>query len=155
MFRHQLFKIVLSYPCLDFLTTSFLYLVVTLALKQNTRSNIGLQIRPLGAFTAFRTLLPSADCSAELSDQAADSNGRSANFFKLLKQANSYDCQQPAVSPGLGSSNLKKMRQTAITNCKRAVTPNWVGSIAPENISQCFFQRQRNPMRIEKSCRKA
>ncbi len=50
---------------MDFLTTSFLYLVVALFQQKNARSSTGLEIRPLGAFTAFRTLLPSADCSAE------------------------------------------------------------------------------------------
>ncbi len=49
---------------LDFLTLVFLYLVVTLALK-NPRSSIGLEIRPQSAFTSFRALLPSAKNSAE------------------------------------------------------------------------------------------
>jgi hypothetical protein len=44
----------LSYIYLDFLTTSFLFLVVTLALKQNPRPH-----------SAFRALLPSANYSAE------------------------------------------------------------------------------------------
>ncbi len=44
----------LSLLYLDFLTTSFLYLVVTLA----PRPSIGLEIRPQNDFTAFRALLP-------------------------------------------------------------------------------------------------
>jgi hypothetical protein len=34
-------------------------------LKKNSKSSIGLKIRPQGAFTAFRALLPSANYSAE------------------------------------------------------------------------------------------
>jgi hypothetical protein len=51
---------------LDFLTTVFLYLVVTLAFyKKNPRFSIGLEIRPQSSFAAFRVLLPSANYSAE------------------------------------------------------------------------------------------
>ncbi len=49
---------------LDFLTPVFLYLVVTLGLK-NPRSRIGLEIRTQSDFTAFRALLTSAKNSAE------------------------------------------------------------------------------------------
>jgi hypothetical protein len=38
----------------DFLTTSFLYLVVTLDFLQNPSSSIGLEIRPKSTFTAFK-----------------------------------------------------------------------------------------------------
>jgi hypothetical protein len=44
---------------LDFLTTSFVNLVVTLALLKNPRSRIGLEIRPQSACTALMALLPS------------------------------------------------------------------------------------------------
>jgi hypothetical protein len=50
---------------MDFLTTSFLYLVVTLAFKKKPRSSIGLEIKLQSVFTAFRALLPSANYSAE------------------------------------------------------------------------------------------
>ncbi len=50
---------------LDFLTTSFMFLVVTLTFKKMHRSSIGLEIRPQSAFTAFETLLLSANSSAE------------------------------------------------------------------------------------------
>jgi hypothetical protein len=43
---------------LHFLTTSFLYLVVTLDLKQSPRSGNDLEIWPQSAFTAFRALCP-------------------------------------------------------------------------------------------------
>jgi hypothetical protein len=44
---------------MDFLTTSFLFLVVTLAFKKNNRSSIGLEIRPQkSAFIAFSSPLP-------------------------------------------------------------------------------------------------
>jgi hypothetical protein len=57
VFRHHELKTVLSYIYLDFFTTSFLFLVVTLALKQNPW--------PHSAFTDLRALLPSANYSAE------------------------------------------------------------------------------------------
>jgi hypothetical protein len=44
-----------------YLTTSFLYLVVTLALKKKLRSNIRLEIRPQSAFTA--SFCPPVRCS--------------------------------------------------------------------------------------------
>jgi hypothetical protein len=42
----------------DFLTTVFMCLVVTLPLKKNPRSSIGLEIRPQSAFSAYRGPLP-------------------------------------------------------------------------------------------------
>jgi hypothetical protein len=62
--RKILLKMALDTVYLDFLTNVFLYLEVTLALK-NPRSCIGLEIRPQSAFTNFRALLPSANNSAE------------------------------------------------------------------------------------------
>jgi hypothetical protein len=50
---------------LDFLITSLVFLVVTLALNKKHRSSIGLEIKTQDAFTAFRALLPSANYSAE------------------------------------------------------------------------------------------
>ncbi len=44
--------------CLDCLATSFLFLVVTLALQQNPRSSIGLEIRPKNALTAIGPSCP-------------------------------------------------------------------------------------------------
>jgi hypothetical protein len=49
---------------INFLTTVFLYLVVTLAFKKNPRPSIGLDIRPQSAFTDYRALLPSENYSA-------------------------------------------------------------------------------------------
>jgi hypothetical protein len=85
----------------DFLTTVFLYLVVTLALKKNPSYSIGLEIRPQSAFTAFRVLLPSANYGAEWSvgvwQPSADSNGHLAH----------YHCRSRAATPGPESSNKK------------------------------------------------
>jgi hypothetical protein len=50
---------------MDFLTTVFLYLVVTLAFKKNPRSSFGLEIRPQITFTPFRALVLSANYTAE------------------------------------------------------------------------------------------
>ncbi len=101
VFRHHELKTVISYIYLDFLTTSFLFLVVTLALKQNPR--------PHSAFTDFRALLPSANYSAEwfgwVWQPAADSNGRLANFFKICSMPNShYFHHQRAATPDSASS---------------------------------------------------
>ncbi len=60
---------------------------------KNPRSSLGLEIRPLSAFSAFRALLPSANYSAEWSGRvwqpSADSNGLFAHHY----------CQQRAVTP--------------------------------------------------------
>ncbi len=91
-----------NYVYLDFLTTVFLYLELTLAFKKNHRSSIGLEIRPQSAFSTFRALLPSAIYSAELSGQvwqpSADSNGLLAHHY----------CQQRAVTPNPESLNSNK-----------------------------------------------
>jgi hypothetical protein len=91
---------------LDFLTISFLFLVVTFAFLKKTVSNFSLEIRPQSD-TAFRALLPSAKYPAEWSggvwQPAADSNGRLARFLKNL--ARSHYCQEQAATSQPASSN--------------------------------------------------
>ncbi len=98
VFRPHYLQIVFSWLHLDFLTTVFLYLVVTLAFKKNPMSSIGLEIRPQRAFSSFRVLLPSANYSAQWSGRvwqpSADSNDLLAHHY----------CQQRAVTPSLNSN---------------------------------------------------
>jgi hypothetical protein len=66
VFRHHELKTVLSYIYLDFLTTSFLFLVVTLALKQNPRPHM--PFLTLGLSCPLQTILLSdlVECDSPL-----------------------------------------------------------------------------------------
>jgi hypothetical protein len=50
---------------MNFFTTIFLHLVVTLAFKKNPRPSIGLEIMAQSAFSAFKALLHFVNHSAE------------------------------------------------------------------------------------------
>jgi hypothetical protein len=71
-----------------------LYLVVTLALKKNSKSCIGLKVKLQSAFNALRDLLPSANNSAEWSGRVwqppADTNGCLTHFFWSAPKGHYY-----------------------------------------------------------------
>ncbi len=103
VFRHHELKIVWSYIYLDFLTTVFLYLVVTLAIKK---------ILGLVLVWKSRALLPTANNTAECSggvwQPSSDSNGRLAPFFQIWSVPNGRYFLQRAVTPNPASSNFLK-----------------------------------------------
>ncbi len=123
-----------------FLTTSFLYLVV---------SSIGLEIRPQSAFTAFWALLPSANYanySAEWSGRvwqpAAYSNGHLAHIFFNLKRA-----KQPLLSAAgchTQPSQFKFLKKCdklpSITSFSKLSHQTGGAALPSENISWCFSQ---------------
>ncbi len=116
--------------------------------KTNFRSSFGLEIRLRSAFTAFRALLPSANYSAEWSGRVwqpfAYSIGSFGPLFFYLKGAKPI-----IVSSGLSHPtqelNLKKVRQTAITICRRLshLTEFWMGSIAFWEHITAFFKDRK------------
>ncbi len=93
--------------------------------KKNPRSSIGLEIRPQSAFSAFRVLLPSANYSAEWPGRVWQP---SADIVITIWPT-------IIVSRGLSHLTQKVWIQTKrVPNChyylQRAVTPDWMGSIA-------------------------
>ncbi len=127
---------------LDFFTTFFWFLVVTLAFKKIHISSIGLEIGPQ---SAFRTLLPYANYSAgwpgQVWQSAAASNGRLVHFFKIWSAPNSHYSLQRVPKPNPVRSNLKKVRQMA------GCYPDWRGCTlhSPLKISHRFFSRANKP----------
>ncbi len=105
---------------LDFLTTVFLDLVVTLALKKNPRSSIGLEIRPQSVFSDFRALLPSANYCILPSDLVGCDSPLQIvmAFWSTI-----------IFSRGLSHLTQKVWIQTKRAP-DRAVTPDRMGSIA-------------------------
>jgi len=141
---------------LHFLTTSFLYLVVTLDFKKVLglvlAGKSGLKARPQSAFTAFRALLPSASYSAEWSggvcQPVADKNDHLAHFLKIETRKTAI-----IVSSGLSHPAQEVQIQKSSPNChyylQRAVT-RLDGQQCPLVWDQimAFFLGQRNPLRI-------
>ncbi len=85
-------------------------------------------------------LLPFVNYSGEWSGRvwqpAADSNGRLAHFLKIWSVTNSHSSLQ-APTPFPASSNLKKVRQTAITICSGLLYPRrLLRSSRPQEIFQ-------------------
>jgi hypothetical protein len=93
--------------------------------KKNPMSSIGLEIRPQSAFSAFRALLPSANYSAEWSGPVwQQPSSLHMSFWRTI-----------FVSRGLSHLTQKAWIQTKrapnFHYClQRAVTPEWMGSIA-------------------------
>jgi hypothetical protein len=131
--------------CLNFLTTSFLYLLVTLAFLKSLgqvlawKSGIKMPLMP------YRVHLPSANYSAKWSGQVwqpcSDGNGRLARFF-IIRAPNSHymHSQQQADTPCQASSNSKNMCQMANTICSGLSHSSIWAALPSKNISQCFFQ---------------
>jgi hypothetical protein len=117
-----------------------------MASLKNPRSCIGL--RPQSAFTDFRSLLPSANNSAEWSGRvwqpSADSNGHLEHiFFK-------FEAPQMAICRGLSYptqqvQNLKRRAPNGHYFLQRAVAPNLMGSIALWEHITTFFSRAEKP----------
>ncbi len=107
------------------------------------RTCIGLEIRTQSGFAAFRALLPSANYSAEWSGRVwqptSDCNCHLAHFFNNLKRD-----KQP-----LYSQQRALIQNKSAPNCyyhlQRAVTPNWMGSIALWEHIRVFFSWSEKP----------
>jgi hypothetical protein len=99
-------------------------------------SSISLEIRPQSLFTAFRALQPSANYSAEWSGRvwlpAADSNDLLAHIFLKFEVLQTFII---FVSSGLLHPTQQVQIQKKCVKLPllsaRAVTPDWMRSIAP------------------------
>jgi hypothetical protein len=118
--------------------------VVTLALKKNSKSRIGLKVKLQSAFNAFRDLLPSANNSAEWSGRVwqppANTNGCLAHLFSIWSVPNIHYYLQWDVTPNPANSNYKKVCQTAICICRGLSQLTGWAVLLSENISQHLCQ---------------
>jgi hypothetical protein len=118
--------------------------VVTLALKKNSKSRIGLKVKPQSAFNAFRDLLPSA--TILLSDLVGCDSPLQI-LMAVWRTYFQFEVCQTSITICSGMSRptqqiqiIKKVRQTAICICRGLSQLTGWAVLPSENISQCLCQ---------------
>jgi hypothetical protein len=107
-----------------------------------------MEISPQSTLTDFRALLPSIRLSYLVGVTALCKYVEMTvwrTFLKVEAPQNNHYCQQQAVTPDPGISNLKKSAPKCHHYLQRA---GWA-VLPSENVSQRFFQGEKNTVRIK------